>query len=811
MKTKHIALMLAFTIISSLFNAVPMVSYAQQQDTEDAYLEFGEKMVSSKMSSMTNCSINTYGGSEAAVIDPLHGQTELLLKLGGEFSNISDGTSVKVYVTYYDKGNGKCAFFYDGINGTTEHPERIYTKDTGVYKTKVFDIQNPKFNGGINGGDIRLALTTSTMGTSNSALIVSNIRVEKQDTKSVYSAKMTTGKVANAYFSDEELAFDVTVTGISSIPKESEQCDITYSIVDEFGNTMWSMTEEDVKLSHSAQVKPENIKFGIHEFRVTVENKEYNYRSEYSWEFSYIVDAPRNEDYGLATHYGSSWDTWGIEDAMYLFDRSGTGFLRDGIIWNQLETAQGSYTVPASCQKTIDEKNKYGLKTLAVDSFGNPAWQPGIPQPYTYMPETDEAIEAFANYTKKTTELGMEYHEVWNEPNTGFNAGNTGWDIYGKIVMECAKKIKAANPNAQVVPGSIVSIPDVPYNQLEAIFATGAGDYMDAFCIHPYIWDASPSQTGFHGKLAKLRKWLDDKGYPNIDVWITEMGWGAGPCQAFTFEEQAAYLAQSYIIFKAVNPGGKFVWYDAIQDGLSETNREHNFGIINSWGAAKRLYPRKAYVALANMNNLIVGSEFVNYEDKEGFSYHFKTRDNEDMYAVFSTDKSYMMGFATGEESVKVIDLYGNESTIYAVDGVVNILVGESTKYIVTKGELKIAEPTVYPEREQMNLIYGEEQDIKITAPGGAAAEYRAVGEDLDLTMSDELDAKLSIATVKNDDDDVIKVKVKDGDKLLLDGDISVKYKDAVDVSILNTPYNDKNYNRWVGTLVTKKAILPTR
>lgn len=129
MKTKHIALMLAFTIISSLFNAVPMVSYAQQQDTEDAYLEFGEKMVSSKMSSMTNCSINTYGGSEAAVIDPLHGQTELLLKLGGEFSNISDGTSVKVYVTYYDKGNGKCAFFYDGINGTTEHPERIYTKE----------------------------------------------------------------------------------------------------------------------------------------------------------------------------------------------------------------------------------------------------------------------------------------------------------------------------------------------------------------------------------------------------------------------------------------------------------------------------------------------------------------------------------------------------------------------------------------------------------------------------------------------------------------------------------------------------------
>ena len=140
---------------------------------------------------------------------------------------------------------------------------------------------------------------------------------------------------------------------------------------------------------------------------------------------------------------------------MYLLSRAGAGFLRDGVSWDQIEKTRGSYSMPTGNRIENETREKYGLKELGVLGMGHPIWQPGIPE-ITYMPESEEAIEAFSNYAEKLAEWGnYDYYEVWNEPNTGFNAGNTGWDIYSQIVIECAKKIKAVQPDAKIVPGSI--------------------------------------------------------------------------------------------------------------------------------------------------------------------------------------------------------------------------------------------------------------------------------------------------------------------------------------------------------------------
>lgn len=492
-----------------------------------------------------------------------------------------------------------------------------------------------------------------------------------------------------------------------------------------------------------------------------------------------------------------------MQNAVYLMNRGGVGFLRKGVLWNQYEPSAGNKTMPSIKKSLIELLENYGMEQLNITSFGNKAYQPEIPA-ITYMPETEEAIEAFAEYAGDMAKYNMKYHEIWNEANTtGFNSGNTGWDIYTEILKKSYQKIKAADPKAHVSAGSIVSIPDVPYNALAAIFDNGGGDYMDSLCIHPYIWDASPSQTNFHGKLEKLRNWLDDRGYPDVAVWVTEMGWGAGPAQAFTFDEQAAYLSQSYIIFKAVNPTGKFVWYDGVQDGLSETNREHNFGIINSWGAGeKATHPRKAFVALANMNDLMVGSEFVDYENLEnkGYYYHFKTRDGEDMYAVFSSEKSYSMGFFR-REYVRAIDLYGNESKIYAVDGVVNVTATEETVYLIGSS-LQSCTPNVYPDKNELKMVYGEKSDINITAPENAAVTYSTVADGLTLECDDKK-ATVDMTEQKNDKDE-INFKVVSDDKTILTGCVTLNYVDVVEVSVLNVPYSTENYNRWVGTLVVK-------
>ncbi len=805
MKFKKISALLAVIMLLNCSNLVSITSYA---GTDSVKIVFGETNQIQGITSQTDTEIKVYGGVEAAVIDPLKSQTELKLNLSGAFADIDDGSSVDLKITYFDEGDAKAMLYYAGVKGNTEYSERLYTEDTGTWKTKVFHLQNPKFNKTASGADIRIALSGEHFGTSSSAIIISEVEAVKTSKKSVYNAEIVTNRYVDAYFSDAEpMAFDINISGVSGVKRESNEAKVTYFITNDIGDVYWSKTEENVTIPYKTMVSPENVPYGILYFNVLVENEEYGYRSEYKKEFSHIIAAPKNEDWGAATHWGSQWETNGIDEGMYLLSKAGAGFVRDGVSWDSTEKSKGSYSLPTGKQVENETRAKYGLKELAVVGFGNPIYQPGIPA-ITYMPETDESINAFSDYSAKLAEWGYDYYEIWNEPNTGFNSGNTGWDIYSKIAVDCAKKIKAINPDAKIVPGSIVSIPDVPYNVLDEIFATGAGDYMDAFCIHPYIWDASPVQTNFHGKMEKLREYLDNKGYSNIEIWSTEMGWGAGEQQAWTFEDQAAYLAQSYIVFKAAAGKGKFVWYDAVQDGLSETDREHNFGIIHSWGYPSetlRMHPRKAVVALANMNNLFTEAEYVDYEVRnlEDYSYHYKMRDGRDVYALFSSEKANFVGLTTDRESVTVIDLYGNERTLYAKDGVLNVVIGESAQYIVGENlELKFTDPTVWADADEVNLIYGEEKEVNFIQAENLTKSFDVLGEALNVEATEAGNAKVSLSEMKNSDDDWLRLSVKNGDKLILSGQLPIEYKDAIDVQILNVPYNDVNYNRWVGTLV---------
>lgn len=806
MKLRKISIFLSILLLLNCLNISSIVSYAE---TDSVKITFGNPIITNGITSQTNVDIKKYGGVMAAVIDPVKSQTELKLDMGESFGNIDDGSSVDLAITYFDEGKAKAMLYYAGMNGNTEHSERLYTEDTGVWKTKVFQLQNPKFNKTAAGADIRLSLSGTNFGTSSNAVIISEVEVIKTGKKSVYKAEIETNRTVDAFFSDADpISFDIDINGFSGVKRENNEAKVTYFITNDIGDVYWSKTEE-ITVPYKATVLPENIPYGILYFKVLIENEALNYKSEYKKEFSHIIAAPTNEDWGAATHWGNQWGTNGIDEGMYLLSKAGAGFLRDGVGWSSVEKAKGSYVLPAAKKVENEMAEKYGFDILSTVAYGNPIWQPGIPSRATYLPETDEAIEAFSNYAAQLPGWGYDYFEIWNEPNvSGFNSGNTGWDIYSKITIESAKKIKAVNPDAKIVPGSIVSIPDVPYSVLDQIFSSGAGDYMDAFCIHPYIWDASPAQTNFHGKMEKLRKYMDDKGYPDIEIWSTEMGWGAGEQQAWNFEEQAAYLAQSYIVFKGAAGEGKFVWYDAVQDGLSETNREHNFGIIHSWGYPEdtlRMHPRKALVALANMNNLLTEAKFVDYEVRnlEDYSYHFKMRDGRDVYALFSSENANFIGLKTDRESVTVIDLYGNEKTLYAKDGVINLVVGESTQYIVGENlDIRFCEPTVYADVDEINLIYGEGKEIKIKGAESLTKSFEILGEGLNVEAKENENAKVSLVEMKNSDDDWLRFSVYDNEKLILSGKIPIKYKDAIDVQILNVPYDDFNYNRWVGTLV---------
>ncbi len=800
---KKIALLLAIVMTLTV---LPNVSLAASS-SEEAYIIFGEDTVQSNMKASVNSNEYIRKDSESAIVlNPEAGATAMNISMSGSYSKLTDGSCVEVTVRYFDEGQGKFSLFYDGENGKVSHPEVIRMKNTCIWKDAVFILQNPKFAKGVGGCDIQISLSNEAIQESDGKVFISQIRAKKMDYKSVYDVDLSTENVGNIFFSDEEIAIDASVGLKPKIKVSDTLCDILYEVKDADGAVVWSKTEEDIDLTESyiTKIKPQNLKFGLYDLYVTVKNDDNNYKSIYPIYFSYAKAARKNPDFGAATHYNFGFPE--PEKALHLFEKGGIGFNRDGIHWDSYEISQGLYSLDKEqpITKMYELQKKSPVDLLNLLAYGNTMYQ-DLPNG-VYMPTTDAATNAFGDFAKNLSqEVSPEYLEVWNEPNVpGFNPGNASWEAYVKILKSTYKKVKSQNENIKIVGGSLVSIPVVPLDNVKEILDYGGGEYMDALAIHPYIWDTSPMHDDLPGKIRVLEEFLTQSGYPDMKIWITEMGWGAGPVQDYTYEQQAAYLVQSYLICKSFKSFEKFVWYDFQCDGINEEDREKNFGIINNWADLNRPWgARKAYIATTFMNDLMSGAEFVdNSKDtKNGYMYHYKN-DGKDIYAVFSTDSTYYTGLSSNKSEVSVFDMYGNESIISTKDGVLNILGGEEVVYIVGENlALEFAEPTISISDKNIGIVYGEEAVLEVSLGDGESAEYKAVTEFVDVIGTD--DGRKGIISFNEITSDMqkIEVSVRAGEKLYLQGCVTAECVPTVTASISNSLYSLKNFNRWVGSL----------
>lgn len=113
------------------------------------------------------------------------------------------------------------------------------------------------------------------------------------------------------------------------------------------------------------------------------------------------------------------------------------------------------------------------------------------------------------------------YFELGNEDN-----GHTKF-IYTEICRHAAAGIRSAQPFA-VLSNSGTAYVD--YAWLEFQLKRGLGDVLDAFCVHPYTNNSTPSQevspekNGIFEKLDRLHDLVDSVGGMK-QLWSTEYGW----------------------------------------------------------------------------------------------------------------------------------------------------------------------------------------------------------------------------------------------------------------------------------------------
>ncbi len=798
---KGIALLLVTAIFTSLFT-IP--SFAAQ---DEAYIIFAEKAEQSGMTTnVDNAEIVMRDGKEVIVLNPDTAAVNMNISMNGSFSGLDSDECVELTIKYYDEGDGKFTLYYDGEKGRTTYPEIIRMKNTCTWKEAEFFFQNPKFSKGVDGYDIQINLNNTAMSKSVGKIYISEIKAKKADFKSVYDVSFVTGNPGNAYFSDQELSIGAVINLKNGVNTANNLCNVNCEVRDSEGVTVWSKNFENVNLNGKYEIKiePENLKYGVYDLYVTVENKEYNYKSTYSTYFSYAVAARKNPDLGMATHYGHSYPT--PENAIYLLEKAGMGFIRDGIYWDTYEKQKGSYAIPPAhpVGKAYELLKQSSVDLLDLLNYGNVLYE-DLPSS-RYMPTTDSAIEAYSEFAKQVTEMAEpEYVEVWNEPNTtGFNPGNASWETYAKLLKATYPKIKAINEDIEVVGGSLVGIPMVSRDTVKQILDNGGGEYMDALAIHPYIWEASPMNDNLPNKISDLENFLTEQGYPDLKIWITEMGWGGGPGQQFTYEQQAAYLVQTYLVCKSFESFEKFVWYDFQCDGIVETNREHNFGLVNHWNDVNKPWAaRKGYIAAAYMNDTFAGAEFVDKSEdgKNGYMYHYKN-DGKDIYAIFSTETVYNKGLRTNKNDAVIADMYGNESVLYAQDGVFNILGGEEVTYIIGENlTLEFTEPTIKLSQKDIKIVLGESFNFEIGISDNQVAEYRAINDKVTvMSENNGNNAEISFGELVAGKEKIY-ITVKNQDRIYLSGYVTAECIPTVTATITNSLFNLKNFNRWIGKL----------
>ena len=311
--------------------------------------------------------------------------------------------------------------------------------------------------------------------------------------------------------------------------------------------------------------------------------------------------------------YHPEQPVWGIElhqiqppDSDLALQAGAYWVRRNALEWSKVEHAEGqrNWDAVADLDAELTLASQSGMQVVLVVRNA-PTWaqaQRGI----QCGPLLPEKLGAFADFLQAAVErysqppFNVMYWELWNEPDVsaeGFDPSMPfgcwgeygdayfGGAAYAAMLKQAYPKIKAANPDVQVVIGGLLldcdprNPPEFPAGSgqrkdcspacyLEGILVNGGGDYFDGVSFHAYDvylgelgkysnpnWYSSWDTTGpvLIAKSNYLRSLLDRFGLSDKFLMNTEVALICGrdgreaPCQTDVFEQtKAYYLAQAY-------------------------------------------------------------------------------------------------------------------------------------------------------------------------------------------------------------------------------------------------------------------------
>ena len=836
----------ALCLVLSAVMLTPSVSFADT-DKNLAYAEFTkDPAVTSNMTvKMANETVRTAerDGRVGWVLSKT--ETDININLDGSFAyNVSDGSVFEVEVDYYDEGCAVFSLVYSAQDRSDRWAGMQTTQGTGAkgvrntdvkaWRTKTFRIQDARFSDNLDQCDLKIStnVVDRNHGISSSvdsgfgknysdgyvnrwsristvdSIIIGAVRVRKLEEKNPLSGKITTSAYGNIFFDNEQAKFDIALTNNT---KKAYDLNAKYYAVDTVSGL--TVAEKTDKISIGAQEEKtvtsvlDDMPYGVFKYyaEFTADGVKSVFVTDTSRAREAKVANPRaatNVHFDGADNYRS-----GIEEQVSIAKRSGYVSLRDSARWPDNEKEQGRYTLKATTSAAAKVTSEMGIDYLLVHQVENPNVYPNA----TPM-DTEEDCLAYQNYCAwLTNEMkgSMNSVESANEWNLHYPSGTP--EQYVKMAKALYNGTKSANPDVEVV-GIDTSLIDL--NLLRTWFEAGALDYMDAVSYHPYDWER-PFETGNHTtSVYPLKELMAEFGHTDKEVWCTETGWPRGLSTRVTLMDSANNLSRAILQNDALKYFDRIYFYEFMDGGIEQSYSESFYGTIHS------VYDETPYAAwpaavAASCANWIVGdgSNFVDAADGKApdmqsriYAYRWN-RDNSDgkgsqAIGVWTCNDREPYALDLGIDEVTAVDMFGNERTMKAVNGVFNFMLTDSPVYLI--GDFKkfnSASPTVTVGESVATATVNDTVTVNINIPGSDNMKIVPANADFETAENSGFSDGKATYVVKTPlvrfYNKCAKFDVYDGDKLVYAGD--VKINDTVTVTISEThAMSDKNnLNRW--------------
>ena len=632
------------------------------------------------------------------------------------------------------------------------------------------------------------------------------------------------GELGNVFSSEKTPAFKCTVTDRENTAGDYEA---VFTAKDEYDRIIWQKKESfNIPAGGSIQ-KRLNLNsdhpYGIFWLYVDITSENHNGYSGYT-QYSKVNNPPpdvKNDTLGFCNHYVYNGENFNKN--MPLLNLSGAGWVRDGGPFLH-EYKDGKLIISEHYMKWYKYLAENDIGLVYHLSYGN------IPE-YNVGWGTDKYCEGMEMYAcafaKALKKIGVKtVIETYNE-----------WNLYlgrdPRMTTEnCAKSwqalyrgVKKGNPEALVVGGDTAGSPLAEYEKIFKIF--NGEKFMDALSIHVYPGKSEGSEEGsWMGYYNTTRDLLDKYGYDDVELWITETGWSTMTGMA-TEKQAAQRIARMAAQLDAGAGCDKVFWYDFQCDGVSRTEREHNFGIVENYTPGYEhpvpLAARGAYVSYTNYNKLTAGCRYAEKLDigQSNYCYRYAGENGKGLIFAAANLKAKQAGFKLGCESVTVYDMYGNAKTLYPVNGVFTVNIGKDPVYIEGDFEAaEVCEPVFTVDNTELNIPAGAKTKVTVNAGYNTnAAVSSNAGGGVYTDGPIEFNNKSCAVTLKSKPEasggyagtDVLGLAVTDSGKNVFYADCDVTYTPSVSLKSMSMVNDSPLFNIWSGkfTFVNEQSDLP--